>query len=532
MVDEIKTENQNFSETLVGLAEILIEQNKSTKETQAKLDMVGDAIMQFVKINKQNQLEEREDELDERNKISAQLAKFEFKGLKQELRDGGVFQGFVGGLSFILGLVFGFLQTAIDSVFSGFPATRQLIRNLGTNINNFFIGTTKMFTDFVGRSLKTLFSPLTKVIDEIKVVSKELFGQKGFGRVSKFFEGLRRFFGIFGTLGLAIGNIIGKLFKPLTVVFAAITALRGFTDRLERNQDKFQLDSTALSVTIAETVAIFGREFTAMFVGGILDFIKFVLLLVPNIIAGVFGIEGELLKTINNFSFADGIRDFLNLFSLDIGETVNKGLNKAGETLIRIFTVDFDEGFKRLSKFPGMLPNMLGFDIIAKRNELIETFNNYVLNLIGSAIDFFKDLGKRTLDKITSFKDRAIERIKNIFDYLLKLPIAFFEGIKAMSNVFGEGTPAERFNKAFNDTLVGRDITDVIGKANTSTERTEKIQESGNLGGATGGPNILIQDNSDNSVKDESQNSGGFFSGVMDYIPFFNNNDEAQAIAK
>ena len=101
-----------------------------------------------------------------------------------------------------------------------------------------------------------------------------------------------------------------------------------------------------------------------------------------------------------------------------------------------------------------------------------------------------------------------------------------------MSNVFGEGTPAERFNKAFNDTLVGRDITDVIGKANTSTERTEKIQESGNLGGATGGPSILIQDNSDNSVKDESQNSGGFFSGVMDYIPFFNNNDEAQGIAK
>ena len=55
-----------------------------------------------------------------------------------------------------------------------------------------------MFTDFVKGSLKTLFSPLTKVIDEIKVVSKELFGKKGFGRVSKFFEGLRRFFGIFG----------------------------------------------------------------------------------------------------------------------------------------------------------------------------------------------------------------------------------------------------------------------------------------------------------------------------------------------
>ena len=107
---------------------------------------------------------------------------------------------------------------------------------------------------------------------------------------------------------------------------------------------------------------------------------------------------------------------------------------------------------------------MFGDVIIAKRNELIETFNNYVFNLIGSAIDFFKDLGKRTLDRLVSFKDRAIERIKNIFDYLLKLPIAFFEGIKAMSNVFGEGTPAERFNKAFNDTLVGRDITDTIGR--------------------------------------------------------------------
>ena len=530
MVDEIKTENQNFSETLVGLAEILIEQNKSTKETQAKLDMVGDAIMQFVKVNKKNELEAREEELDEKNKISAQLAKFEFKGLKQELKDGGVFQGFVGGLSFILGLVFGFLQTAIDSVFSGFPATRQLIRNLGTNINNFFIGTSKMFTDFVGRSLKTLFSPLTKVINEIKVVSKELFGKKGFGRMSKFFEGLRRFFGIFGTLGLAIGNILGKLFKPLTIVFAAFTALKGFTDRLERNQDKFQLDATALSVTIAETVAIFGREFTALFVGGILDFIKFVLLLVPNIIAGVFGLEGELLKAINNFSFADGIRDFLNFFSFDIGETVNKGLDKAGETIIRTFTLDIDEGLRRLASFQGLLPMMLPFDIVAKRNELIETFNNYVLNLIGSAIDFFKDLGRRTLDKITSFKDRAIERIKNIFDYLLKLPIAFFEGIKAMSNVFGEGTPAERFNKAFNDTLVGRDITDVIGKANTSTERAEKIQE-GSLGGANGGNNILIQDNSDNSVKDQSQNSGGGFS-IMDYIPFFGNEDEAQSIAK
>ena len=99
-----------------------------------------------------------------------------------------------------------------------------------------------------------------------------------------------------------------------------------------------------------------------------------------------------------------------------------------------------------------------------------------------------------------------------------------------MSNVFGEGTPAERFNKAFNDTLVGRDITDVIGKANTSTERAEKIQE-GSLGGANGGNNILIQDNSDNSVKDQSQNSGGGFS-IMDYIPFFGNEDEAQSIAK
>ena len=56
-----------------------------------------------------------------------------------------------------------------------------------------------------------------------------------------------------------------------------------------------------------------------MFVGGILDFVKFVLLLIPNIIAGVFGLEGELLKAINNFSFTEGIRDFLNLFSLDIG---------------------------------------------------------------------------------------------------------------------------------------------------------------------------------------------------------------------
>ena len=529
MVDEIKTENQNFSETLVGLAEILIEQNKSTKETQAKLDMVGDAIMQFVKVNKQNELEAREDELDERNKISAQLAKFEFKGLKQELKDGGVFQGFVGGLSFILGLVFGFLQTAIDSVFSGFPATRQLIRNFGTNVNNFFIALSKGFTDFASGAIKRLFSPLTKVMNEIKVVSKELFGAKGFGRMSKFFEGLRRFFGIFGTLGLAIGNILGKLFKPITALLAFITAMRGFTDRLEENQDKFQLDSTALSVTIAETVAIFGREFTAMFVGGMLDFIKFILLLIPNIIAGIFGLEGELLKAINNFSFTDGIRDFLNLFSFDIGETVDKGLNKAGETLIRTFTLDIDEGLKKVARFPGILP--MGFEIFAKRNELIEAFNNIISDLIGSAIDFFKDLGKRTLDKITSFKDRAIERIKNIFDYLLKLPIAFFEGIKALSNVFGEGTPAERFNKAFNDTLVGRDITDTIGKAEISTERAEKIQE-GSLGGASGGTTNNFIDQSDNRVQDQSQNSGGFFSGVMDYIPFFGNEDEAQSLAK
>tara|TARA_B100002019_G_scaffold290660_1_gene308843 strand:- start:47 stop:1627 length:1581 start_codon:yes stop_codon:yes gene_type:complete len=526
MVDEIKTENQNFSETLVSLAEILVEQNKSAKETQAKLDMVGDAIMQFVKVNKQNELEAREDELDERNKISEQLAKFEFKGLKQELRDGGVFQGFVGGLSFILGLVFGFFQTAIDSTLSSFPATRQLVRDFGTKINNFFIATSKMFTNFVGGALKTLFSPLTKVIDEIKVVSKEIFGKQGFGRVSKFFEGLRRFFGIFGTLGLAIGNILGKLFKPLTVVFAAITALRGFTDRLERNQAKFQLDTTALSVTIAETVAIFGREFAAMFVGGILDFLKFVLLLVPNIIAGVFGLEGELLKAINDFSFTEGIRDFLNFFSFDIGNAVDEGLDKTREVL----RGDFNDEIKKFSS-QGIIPAMLGFDIDAKRKELLNTFFNYVSNLIESAIDFFKDLGKRTLDKLVSFKDRAIERIKNIFDYLLKLPIAFFEGIKALSNVFGEGTPAERFNKAFNDTLVGRDITDTIGKAEISTERAEKIQE-GSLGGAGGGTTNNIIDASDNSITDQSQNSGGFFSGVMDYIPFFANNEEAQSIAK
>ena len=526
MVDEIKTENQNFSETLVGLAEILIEQNKSTKETQAKLDMVGDAIMQFVKLNKKNELEEREDELDEKNKISAQLAKFEFKGLKQELKDGGVFQGFVGGLSFILGLVFGFLQTAIDSVFSGFPATRQLIRNFGTNVNNFFIALSKGFTDFASGAIKRLFSPLTKVMNEIKVVSKELFGAKGFGRMSKFFEGLRRFFGIFGTLGLAIGNILGKLFKPITALLAFITAIRGFTDRLEENQDKFQLDSTALSVTIAETVAIFGREFTAMFVGGMLDFIKFVLLLIPNIIAGVFGLEGEVLKAINNFSFTDGIRDFLNFFSFDIGNVVDVGLSETSKALKGELNEQVRGFFVQTN-----LPLILGFDIMKRRKELIETFSNFISNLIGDAIDFFKDLGQRVLDKIVSIKDRAIERIKNIFDYLLKLPIAFFEGIKALSNVFGEGTPAERFNKAFNDTLVGRDITDTIGKAEISTERAEKIQE-GNLGGATGGNTFNFNDNSDNSVKDESQNSGGFFSGVMDYIPFFGNEDEAQSLAK
>ena len=48
---------------------------------------------------------------------------------------------------------------------------------------------------------------------------------------------------------------------------------------------------------------------------------------------------------------------------------------------------------------------MFGFDIIKKRKELIETFNNYVSNLIGDAIDFFKDLGQRTLDRLVSFKD-------------------------------------------------------------------------------------------------------------------------------
>ena len=100
-----------------------------------------------------------------------------------------------------------------------------------------------------------------------------------------------------------------------------------------------------------------------------------------------------------------------------------------------------------------------------------------------------------------------------------------------MSNVFGEGTPAERFNKAFNDTLVGRDITDTIGKAEISTERAEKIQE-GSLGGAGGGTTNNIIDASDNSITDQSQNSGGFFSGVMDYIPFFGNEDEAQSLAK
>ena len=283
-----------------------------------------------------------------------------------------------------------------------------------------------MFTDFVKGSLKTLFSPLTKVIDEIKVVSKELFGKKDLEELVNFLK-VSEDFGIFGTLGLAIGNILGKLFKPLTIVFAAITALRGFTDELERNQDKFQLDATALSVTIAETVAIFIEKFVSMFVGGILDFVKFVLLLIPNIIAGVFGLEGELLKAINNFSFTEGIRDFLNFFSFDISGAVDKGLSKTSEVLKGDLNDEIDKTITKLTTFRGIIPMMFGDVIIAKRNELIETFNNYVFNLIGSAIDFFKDLGKRTLDRLVSFKDRAIERIKNIFDYLLKLPIAFFE---------------------------------------------------------------------------------------------------------
>ena len=66
--------------------------------------------------------------------------------------------------------------------FLDFPATRQLIRNFGTNVNNFFIARVKCFTDFVGGAIKRLFSPLTKVMNEIKVVSKELFGAKGFGK--------------------------------------------------------------------------------------------------------------------------------------------------------------------------------------------------------------------------------------------------------------------------------------------------------------------------------------------------------------
>ena len=82
---------------------------------------------------------------------------------------------------------------------------------------------------------------------------------------------------------------------------------------------------------------------------------------------------------------------------------------------------------------------------------------------------------KKIFDRLVAFKDRTIERIKGIFDYLLKLPMAFFEGVKAELNIFGEGTVGTRFTSTFNDVMVGRDIEDTIAKPEISSDRADKI---------------------------------------------------------
>ena len=122
MVDTIATEDEQVIDKLVGT---LQEQNKESKELNAELSSLGNYFNRFVAMQEVNALEAEEKRLDDKKKLDDRLAKFEFKGLSDELKDNGVFKGFIGGLSFIFMGFLGLLRGLFESAFSSFPSALE-----------------------------------------------------------------------------------------------------------------------------------------------------------------------------------------------------------------------------------------------------------------------------------------------------------------------------------------------------------------------------------------------------------------------
>ena len=172
--------------------------------------------------------------------------------------------------------------------------------------------------------------------------------------------------------------------------------------------------------------------------------------------------------------------------------------------------------------FAGILPN-IGPMMTEEGKKFFMGVADTIKQFFIDSLNFIGDQAKKIFDRLVAFKDRTIERIKGIFDYLLKLPMAFFEGVKAAANIFGEGTVGTRFSNAFNDVMVGRDIEDTIAKPEISSERADKI---GAATGKEGGNTNTFFDFSDQSVNDQSQSSGGILQTVGDF--FFGNDNDKQ----
>jgi len=520
MVDTIATEDEQVIDKLVGT---LQEQNKESKEKNAELSSLGNAINRFVAMQEVNALEAEEKRLDDKKKLDDRLAKFEFKGLSDELKDNGVFKGFIGGLSFIFMGFLGLLRGLFESAFSSFPSALRVFNSIFQLQNpdkgfGFVRFKLMEFFEKIGNFFRTvtknLFSPFGKITNLVQSSTKLMVGPKGFKAMGDFFKGISKFFGIFGKLGFALGQTLGKLFKPLTVAIAFFRAVFSVPASFERFMEDFDGNIfMSVLMTFRNAVVVFVREFIAMFVGGILDLLK---LIVRSILRIFVSADSDIIKAIDSFSFADLIRDIITFFD-DLFVGLIKGMYD-------FFTGKLEIDFGQV--FAGILPN-IGPMMTEEGKKFFMGVADTIKQFFTDSLNFIGDQAKKIFDRLVAFKDRTIERIKGIFDYLLKLPMAFFEGVKAAANIFGEGTVGTRFTSAFNDVMVGRDIEDTIAKPEISSDRADKI---GAATGKEGGNTNTFIDQSDNRIQDQSQSSGGILQTVSDF--FFGNDNDKQELAK
>ena len=519
MVDE--TINNPQSQLLLDLTSTLEDQNKTDKETNAVLSSFGDVFKKFIASQSVNALEEEEKRREQGEDLGNTISKLEFKGLGDELKDsGGIFKGFVGGLSLIVAGFFGFLQAAFEDLFSFTSSTRRLFLmtfqlkdpNKGLGFVRFQL---MLLFEKIGNVVRSIFSlktfePLRNLFTNIGSLTKGLLGEKSFSKVSKFFQGVSKFFGIFGRIGFAIGQTLGRLFKPITIAIAFFRGLDAMRDTFGSLTEEGVNPILAGMGALLDGLFVGIKEFVAMFVGGLLDTLKF---FTVDLLARLFIPDEKIKNDILNFSFADGFR-----FIFDkIKEIVFGFFGSISELMdnFNITKLDFISPFSMIKKLV---------------SSFMENFGDSISDFFTNSIEFISDRIHNAFRNITELARRAVDKIKGTLDYLLKLPMAFFNGITAAANIFGAGTVSDRFNKAFDSTISGSDIETVLSKPSGESEKEKTIREATQANKA--GSNIQIIDN---SVKDQSQTSNnnsntGILGGVKDF--FFGKDNDKQEVAK